>query len=151
MPKLWTQPIENQFSIFENTQMLFPNSITHAQIFKVWVMETSTQNQAKHKIFCGTHAFWKLSNENWVILLKISVIQTGSNTLAESSDQLELDAKTPKSISFLFFWNPPPIQQYINYIICYYHKDYIFKVKQSKQTYIKGKPEVHKSLVLAQT
>ena len=41
-------------------------------------METSTQNQAKHKIFCGTHMFWKLSDENWVISLKISVIQTGS-------------------------------------------------------------------------
>ena len=75
MPKLWTPPTENQFSVSENTQMLFPNSITQTQIFEFWVMETSTQNQTKHKIFCGTHAFWKLSDENWVISLKINVIQ----------------------------------------------------------------------------
>ena len=69
--------IKNQFSIFENTQFLFPVSIALTQIFEFWVMETSVKNQSKQKIFCGTHAFWKLSDENWVIWSKILVIQIG--------------------------------------------------------------------------
>ena len=39
-------------------------------------METSPKNQAKQDFFDGTHAFWKLNDENRVISLKIMVIQT---------------------------------------------------------------------------
>ena len=66
-------------SILKNWKHLFlvSISITLTQIFEFWVMETSVKNQSKQKIFCGTHAFWKLSDENWVIWSKILVIQTG--------------------------------------------------------------------------
>ena len=56
----------------------FAISITLTPIFKFWVMKTSIENQAKHKIFCGTHMFWEFSYENWVIWSKNPLIQIGS-------------------------------------------------------------------------
>ena len=69
---------ETQFSGFENTQNLFPNSITQTQVFEFWVMETNVKNQAKHIFIRGTHAFWKLGDENWVISFNFLMIQTDS-------------------------------------------------------------------------
>ena len=48
-PYIYVGAIKNQFSIFENTQLLFPDFITLTQIFEFWVMETSVKNQAKQK------------------------------------------------------------------------------------------------------
>ena len=64
----------------ENTKNLFSIFIIQTQFFEFWVMETNVKNQAKHKKFCGTHVFWKLNDKNWVISLKILVIQTSQSS-----------------------------------------------------------------------
>ena len=43
-----------------------------------WVMETIIQNQAKQLSIYGTHLFWMMETENWVISLKTHPIQTSS-------------------------------------------------------------------------
>ena len=76
-PKIYIGATELCISIFENTCFLFSISITLTQIFDFLVMVTMVENQSKQEFFCGTHVFWELSYENWVIWSKNTLIQTG--------------------------------------------------------------------------
>ena len=57
---------------FWKPHFLFSIFIILTQIFEFWVMF----NQAKQDFFSGTHEFWTLNYENWVISLSFVGFQT---------------------------------------------------------------------------
>ena len=67
-----------QVFVMETPKLCFQFSSSKLKILSFWAMETIIQKQAKHFVICGTHSFWMMNHENWVISLSFHAIQTSS-------------------------------------------------------------------------
>ena len=59
--------IETQIWCFGKSKFLFPVFITQIHFFEFLVMKSKFKNLAKQHFFCGSHVFWIMGDENWVI------------------------------------------------------------------------------------
>ena len=67
-----------QVFVMKTPKLCFQFPSSKLKILSFWAMETIIQKQAKHFVICGTHSFWMMNHENWVISLSFHAIHTSS-------------------------------------------------------------------------
>ena len=79
-------PLSFSFQLLKTPKSCFRFLSSKLKILSFWVMETIIQNQAKHLVIYGTHSFWMIDHENWVISLSFGAIQTSSKCFKPASN-----------------------------------------------------------------